>query len=70
MPRNSISRRVARAAAIGGSRNYRQRVPVGWYALLILVCIVGLFLIVFSRHERQQAAAATTTSTTTRQERL
>jgi hypothetical protein len=68
VPRNSISRRVARAASIGGSRSYRQRTPLGWYSILLLVCVVGLGLIVFSRHEREVASEnATTTTTTTTQ---
>jgi len=67
VPRNSISRRVARAASIGGSRSYRQRTPVGWYAILLAVCVIGLGLIVFSRHERQQSAANASTTTTTTQ---
>ena len=54
------------AASIGGSRSYRARTPLGWYSIVVVVCVVGLGLIVFSRHERQQAAAnpSTTTSTT------
>ena len=67
MPRNSISRRVARAASIGGSRSYRQRTPVGWYSILLAVCVIGLGLIVFSRHERQQAVTNASTTTTTTQ---
>ena len=67
MPRNSISRRVARAASIGGSRSYRQRTPIGWYSLLLAVCVIGLGLIVFSRHERQQSATNASTTTTTTQ---
>jgi hypothetical protein len=68
VPRNSISRRVARAASIGGSRSYRQRTPLGWYSILLLVCVIGLGLIVFSRHEREVASEnATTTTTTTTQ---
>ena len=67
MPRDSISRRVARAAATGGSKSYRSRTPYGWYAILLLVCLLGVALIAFSRHERQQrvAAASTTTTSTT-----
>jgi len=67
VPRNSISRRVARAAAIGGSRSYRQRTPIGWYSMLLAVCVIGLGLIVYSRHERQQAASTSSTTTTTTQ---
>lgn len=65
MPRDSIGRKVARAASIGGSRSYRSRTPYGWYSIVLAVCLVGLALIVFSRHEREQAAANTTTTTTT-----
>jgi hypothetical protein len=67
VPRNSIGRKVARAASIGGSRSYRQRTPLGWYAILIAICVVGLGLVVFSRHERQQMAANASTTTTTTQ---
>ncbi len=67
MPRNSISRRVARAASIGGSRSYRQRTPIGWYSILLAVCIIGLGLIVFSRHERQVRVANSSTTTSTTQ---
>jgi hypothetical protein len=67
VPKNSISRKVARAAAIGGSRSYKQRSPIGWYTILLLVCVVGVGLIVFSRHERQVRATAASTTTTTTQ---
>lgn len=65
MPRDSIGRRVARAASIGGSRSYRSRTPYGWYGIVLAVCVIGLALIVFSRHEREQAASTTSTTTTT-----
>jgi hypothetical protein len=65
VPRDSIGRRVARAASIGGSRSYRSRTPYGWYTILLAVCAIGLALIVFSRHERQQAASNPSTTTTT-----
>ena len=41
---------------------------MGWYSILLLVCVIGLGLIVFSRHEREVASEnATTTTTTTTQ---
>jgi hypothetical protein len=65
VPRDSIGRRVARAASIGGGRAYRSRTPYGWYAMLIAVCLIGLGLIAYSRHERLAAASSTTTTSTT-----
>ena len=40
---------------------------MGWYTILLAVCVIGLGLIVFSRHERQQAASNVSTTTTTTQ---
>ena len=65
MPRDSISRRVARAAATGGSKSYRSRTPYGWYAILLVVCLLGIGLIAFSRHELVSRSAASTTTTPT-----
>ena len=42
---------MARAGATGGGRSYRARVPYRWYSGLALIVILGLFLIVYSRHE-------------------
>ncbi len=41
---------------------------MGWYSILLVVCVVGLGLVVFSRHElevRDGENASTTTTTTT-----
>lgn len=68
MPRDSIGRRVARAAATGGSKSYKSRTPWGWYASLMIVCVLGIGLIAVSRHDRLNrlhTSATTTTSTTT-----
>lgn len=40
---------------------------MGWYSILVAVCIVGLGLVVYSRQELKQSAATTTTTTTTTQ---
>ena len=53
--------RSAAAAATGSAR------PWGGTRCWPLVCIIGLGLIVFSRHELTQKASATTTTTTTTQ---
>ncbi len=65
MPRDSIGRRVARAASIGGSSSYKSRTPYAWYGVLLAICVIGLALVALSRHELQQSAATTTTTTTT-----
>jgi len=67
VPRDSIGRRVARAASIGGSRSYKSRTPYAWYGVLLAICVIGLALVALSRHELQQSAASTTTTTTTPQ---
>jgi len=65
VPRDSIGRRVARAASIGGSRSYKSRTPYAWYGVLLAICVIGLALVALSRHELQQSAATSTTTTTT-----
>lgn len=65
MPRGPTGRRVARAAASGASRSHRGRAPLGWYASLVLICIVGVGLIGYSKYELSNPATSTTTTTTT-----
>ncbi|HLW45246.1 MAG TPA: hypothetical protein VKR78_03440 [Acidimicrobiales bacterium] len=60
MPRSSTGKWVARAAATGGGRTYRGQVPMNWYAALVLIVIVGLLSVVFSRMDYQNGAAANT----------
>jgi hypothetical protein len=52
MPQGSFGRKVARAAASGGSRTYRGRAPLGFYTLIVAICVIGVSLIVYSRYER------------------
>ncbi len=52
MSRGSFGRTVARAAASGGSRNYRARPPVLWYVVMLVIVLGGLGLIAYSRNER------------------
>jgi hypothetical protein len=50
--KNSTGKWVERAATTGGGRTYRGQMPVNWYATLLLICIVGLLLVGFSRYQR------------------
>jgi hypothetical protein len=44
---------VARAAATGGSRTYRGQRPMKWYMSLVLIVLLGVALVAYSRYERQ-----------------
>jgi hypothetical protein len=59
MARTDTGRWVARAAATGGGRTYRGRRPMRWYTSLVLIALLGVALIVYSRYERQHPAAST-----------
>jgi hypothetical protein len=52
VPRDNFSRRVARAAAVGGGRAYREQTPLTWYATLFVIVLLGISLVVYSRYER------------------
>jgi len=52
VPGENFSRRVARAAAVGGGRTYRSQTPRGWFAMLLVICLVGVGLVAYSRYER------------------
>ena len=68
MANNSTGKWVQRAATTGGGRTYRGQMPVNWYATLILICVVGLFLVGLSRyqltHKSTSSSGAPTTSQT------
>ncbi len=67
MASNSTGRWVERAATTGGGRTYRGQAPVNWYASLVLICIVGLALIGFSRYQRTHPASSSSGPPTTSQ---
>ncbi|MGH9028127.1 MAG: hypothetical protein ACRDV4_00705 [Acidimicrobiales bacterium] len=58
MPRRSTGRWVERAASTGGGRTYRGRAPVRWYASLVMIFLLGVALVAYSRYERSHPAAA------------
>lgn len=49
---------MARAASTGGGRTARGSRPLGWYAAIVLVVILGVSGIVFSRAERREELAS------------
>jgi len=59
MARGDTGKWVARAGATGGGRTYRGQMPVKWYTSLVLICVLGLALVVYSRYELQHPAAPT-----------
>ncbi len=67
MPSNSTGKWVARAASTGGGKTYRGQMPVNWYAALVLLCVVGLGLIGYSRYERTHQTASSAGPPTTSQ---
>jgi hypothetical protein len=52
MARQDAGKWVARAGATGGGRTYRARVPYRWYTGLVLIVVLGVFLVAYSRYER------------------
>jgi hypothetical protein len=58
MPRNDTGKWVARAGATGGGRTYRGQRPSKWYASLVLICIVGVALVWFSRYQRENPSSS------------
>ena len=58
MGRASSSKKVARAAGTGGGRLGRSSRPLGWYAFIVVVTILGVTGIVFSRAERRAELVA------------
>src|SRR5580658_7437814 len=57
MARRDTGRYVARAASTGGGRSYRGQMPVKWYGTLLLIVLVGVVSVVYSRYEAQHPNA-------------
>lgn len=58
MGKASSSRKLARAAGIGGGRTHRRQTPWTYFGVIILIVVLGLAGTVVSRHQRDQAIAA------------
>lgn len=53
MAKGSIGKKVARAAATGGGRASRGEIPLGFYSVLAIIVILGIFVVGYSRYELQ-----------------
>ncbi len=53
MPSRDTGKWVQRAASTGGGRTYRGQMPVKWYGSLVMICLLGVTAVVYSRYERQ-----------------
>ena len=67
MANNSTGKWVQRAATTGGGRTYRGQMPVNWYASLVLICVVGLFLVGLSRYQLTHRTTSSSGPPTTSQ---
>ena len=67
MANNSTGKWVQRAATTGGGRTYRGQMPVNWYASLVLICVVGLFLVGLSRYQLTHRSTSSSGPPTTSQ---
>ena len=52
MGKASSSKKVARAAGIGGGRTSRGKTPILWYSSLVVIVLAGGLLTAFSREQR------------------
>ncbi len=58
MGKASSSKKVARAAGIGGGRTSRGKAPVLWYSTLVVILAAGIGLTAFSRDQRRAELAS------------
>ena len=62
MGRASSQKKVARAATTGGGRTAGAKRPLGWYSVMAVVALLGVFLVAFSRNEEQSKVARASTT--------
>ncbi len=67
MASNPTGKWVQRAATTGGGKTYRGKRPVNFYASLVVICVLGLLLIGFSRYQRTHQTASSSGPPTTQQ---
>ncbi len=60
MTTRDIAKQVARAARSGSSKSYKGSRPLNWYASLVVIALLGIASIVYSRYELGHKASAST----------
>ena len=53
MAKSTSGKWVSRVGSAGGGKTYTKARPSSFYAILVLIVVVGLALVVFSRYEYQ-----------------
>lgn len=56
MAKSTSGKWVSRVGSAGGGKTYTKARPSSFYAILVLIVVVGLALVVYSRYEYQHPA--------------
>ncbi|MCL4448638.1 MAG: hypothetical protein M1483_06695 [Actinobacteria bacterium] len=58
MAKSQIGKIVAKAAATGGGRTSKGHTPFSWYATLVVIVVLGITTVAYSRYQYQHPAPA------------
>ena len=65
MAKSSLGKTVSRVGSSGGGGTYRKARPFNFYAIVLIIVVLGLAAVVYSRYERQHPSGASTVWPTT-----
>ncbi len=60
MAKSSLGKVVSRVGASGGGKTYAKARPANYYGVLVIIVVLGLSAVVYSRYERQHPYVAST----------
>ncbi len=60
MAKSSLGKIVSRVGASGGGKTYAKARPANYYGVLVIIVVLGLAAVVYSRYERQHPYVAST----------
>lgn len=63
MAKSTSGKLVSRVGAAGGGKTYRKTRPANFYGILVVICVLGLALVVYSRYEYQHPTKKHSTAT-------